>query len=60
MDPYGNNNVVDKILDGTITLTDLGLTPANIGKTVDALLSSLYRAVTHDGSPNAGINDNIT
>ena len=47
--PYGNNNIVDKILDGTVTLESLGVDPCAIDIEFDALLTALQYATTPTG-----------
>lgn len=43
--PYKDNDVVDKILDSTISPFDLGLTLADIDNELDAVIRPLHRAV---------------
>ena len=47
--PYGDNDIVDNILDGTITPESLGLDPLTIDKEFDALLTALQYATTPTG-----------
>ena len=50
--PYNDDNsIVDNILDVTITLTSLGLSPQDIDIDIDTLLKCLRRANTPDGNP---------
>ena len=39
--PYGDNDVVDKIISETATHTTLGLTPNDVDKELDTLIQSL-------------------
>ena len=50
--PYGDNDIVDNILDGTITPESLGLDPLTIDKELDALLTALQYATTPTGKKN--------
>ena len=47
--PYGDNGIVDNILDGTATLESIGLTPNDIDIELKTLLKCLQRATTSDG-----------
>lgn len=44
--PYGNNDIVDDILDGSITYATFGLAPHQIDVVLDALLPSIRCAIT--------------
>ena len=47
--PYGDNVIVDKILDGTITPESLGIDQLDIDIELDALLTALQYATTPTG-----------
>ena len=49
--PYGDNDIVDTILDGTATLESLGLTPEDVDIELKTLLQCLQRATNADGTP---------
>ena len=48
---YGNNTIVDQILDETITHIYLGLSHEEVDKELETLLRCLQRANTSDGTP---------
>lgn len=47
--PYGDTNILDKILDGTITRASLGLDPNDVDVELDALLMALQYTTTSTG-----------
>ena len=47
--PYGDNDIVDKILDGSITHTSLGIEPGDVDAELDTLLETLQYAKTGKG-----------
>jgi len=47
--PYGDNSVVDDILDSNITFATLGLAPHQNDAELTALLASLKHAATSSG-----------
>ena len=49
--PYGDNAIVNNILDGSATLESLGLTSNDIDIELKTLLKCLQRATTSDGNP---------
>ena len=49
--PYGDNDIVDHILDATITFDSLGLRPKNVDKELTTLLKCFQRANTTNGTP---------
>ena len=49
--PYGDNDIVDQILDGTITIDSLGLSPDDVDEELTTLLQCLQRANISDGTP---------
>ena len=58
--PYGDNDIVDTILDGTATLESLGLTPEDIDIELKTLLKCLQRATTTDGRPIKDMENGIS
>ena len=58
--PYGDDAIVDQIIDGTITHNSLGLTPLDIDRKLNALLQSLQRPHTNEGSPIPDMDDTIS
>ena len=47
--PYGDNEIVDKILDGSITHASLGINPSDVDVELDTLLETLQYAKTGTG-----------
>lgn len=57
---YGHNDVVDHILDGTITHTTLDLTHVTVIKELGKLIQCLQRATTSHNTPIHDMDDTIT
>ena len=58
--PYGDNEIVDKILDGTVTHENLGLSPQDVDDELDALLTSLQYATTTPGTKITEMSNDIS
>ena len=58
--PYGDDDVVDNILNGTSTRATLGLIPDEGNKEVDTSLQSLQHTTTPYGAPINDMDNTIT
>ena len=58
--PYGDNEIVDKILNGTVTHENLGLSPQDVDDELDALLTSLQYATITTGDKITEMSNDIS